>query len=97
MPDHVHAIISFPPHESMASVVRSWKRYTAKKYSICWQTGFFDHRIRTDEGWEEKGQYIRINLIRRALVKRIEDWPHQWPRAEDSASANGRLRIVDPT
>ncbi|HCR30066.1 MAG TPA: hypothetical protein DIV79_08625 [Opitutae bacterium] len=81
MPDHAHAIISLPPNESMPSVVKSWKRYTAKYCPISWQSGFFDHRIRDDESWEEKAQYIRLNPVRRGLIEKIDDWPYRWPKA----------------
>lgn len=30
MPDHLHALVSFPATESMAKVVRDWKRFIAR-------------------------------------------------------------------
>jgi REP element-mobilizing transposase RayT len=30
MPDHLHALLSFPPDERMEKVVRDWKRFVAK-------------------------------------------------------------------
>jgi REP element-mobilizing transposase RayT len=75
MPDHVHALLAFPPSESMSEVIRNWKSYTARKCRISWQKNFFDHRIRDDEQWELKARYIRENPLRKALVQPGEDWP----------------------
>lgn len=80
MPDHLHALVSFPSEQSMVSVLKSWKRYTAKKLGIAWQSGFFDHRIRNDECWEEKAHYIRSNPVRKSLVSMDREWPFVWPQ-----------------
>lgn len=72
MPDHLHALISFPSGESMRAC---WKRFTSKKTGIIWQRDFFDHRIRNDESWQAKADYIRQNPVRKKLVARSEDWP----------------------
>jgi putative transposase len=45
-----------------------------------WQRGFFDHRLRADESFEEKATYVRMNPVRKGLVGRPDDWPHLWPR-----------------
>lgn len=79
MPDHLHALLSFPSDQTMVSVIRSWKRYTAKQLDIIWQSGFFDHRIRNDENSEEKAHYIRMNPVRKGLVNDASDWPYVWP------------------
>lgn len=75
MPDHAHALLSFPSDESMRSVIADWKRYTARHAGIKWQRDFFDHRIRPGENEQLKADYIRANPVRRQLVSRIEDWP----------------------
>jgi len=49
MPDHWHALLSFPDEERMDAVLRDWKRYVAKKTGVVWQDGFFDHRLRSAE------------------------------------------------
>jgi putative transposase len=44
MPDHLHALVSFPPSgKPMTSVVRQWKEWTAKAIGIVWQRDFFEH------------------------------------------------------
>ncbi len=78
MPDHLHALISFPPDQTMESVIRAWKHFLAKQHGIHWQRDFFDHRIRQDESHEEKTAYIRSNPVRAGLVTKPEDWPYVW-------------------
>ena len=78
MPDHLHALVSCPRNEALARVVATWKRFTAREAGIVWQKGFFDHRLRRDESFEEKAYYIRMNPVRKGLVAQPEAWPHQW-------------------
>jgi hypothetical protein len=61
----------------MEKVVRSWKRHTARHLGVHWQRDFFDHRLRSDESFEEKAAYILNNPARAGLVARSEDWPYQ--------------------
>jgi REP element-mobilizing transposase RayT len=78
MPDHLHALLSFPADESMEKVVRDWKRYVAKQTGVVWQAGFFDHRLRNNESYEEKAHYIRQNPVRAGLVAVAQEWPYIW-------------------
>ncbi|MDD3180589.1 MAG: transposase [Opitutaceae bacterium] len=78
MPDHLHALVSFSQEESMAKVISGFKEITAKLAGIHWQRDFFDHRLRSDESFEEKASYIRMNPVRTGLVENPEDWPWQW-------------------
>lgn len=77
MPDHCHALVSFSP-ESVLKVMADWKRWCATQRGILWQTDFFEHRLRRDESFEEKSNYIRENPVRAGLVERAEDWPYVW-------------------
>jgi putative transposase len=81
MPDHVHALMAVPRGESLPNVVRMWKGYQTKQHGIEWQTGFFDHRLRSAESGQEKADYIRMNPVRAGLVTDPDDWPYFWPRA----------------
>jgi putative transposase len=75
MPDHLHALLSFPPSEkSVQSVISKWKEWTAKKIGIGWQRDFFEHRLRHDESRREKANYILQNPVRKKLVRKPEDW-----------------------
>jgi putative transposase len=78
MPDHLHALLSFGPDESMSGVVGDWKHFQTRKHNIIWQEGYFDHRLRDDERGEqlsEKINYIRQNPVVAGLCTRAEEWP----------------------
>jgi len=77
MPDHLHAIMSFPRDAVMAGLFQNWKRYTTRALGIQWQDGFFDHRLRSDHEANAKHRYIRQNPVVLGLCKKPEDWPHQ--------------------
>jgi len=77
MPDHVHLIASFPERaKNMQAVVSKWKEWTAKSIKVKWQRDFFEHRLRGDEGFDEKADYVRANPVRAGLVTNAEDWPY---------------------
>jgi REP element-mobilizing transposase RayT len=76
MPDHLHALVGFPPQEQMLHVVRAWKKFGATHHHIAWQRDFFDHRLRRDESFDEKAAYIRMNPVRAGLVTTASDWPY---------------------
>jgi putative transposase len=86
MPDHLHALMSFPREVQMAKVIRDWKRYVAKKSSVVWQDGFFDHRLRGNEGFEEKAHYVRMNPIRAGLADDLAAWSYIWPARVDPSA-----------
>jgi putative transposase len=76
MPDHLHALISFPPSEKrFKAIVLKWKEWTAKELGIVWQRDFFEHRLRHDESRREKADYILQNPVRKQLVASPEQWP----------------------
>jgi putative transposase len=78
MPDHVHALLVFPPEPGMSATIRDWKRGTARFQSVQWQTNYFDHRIRNNTEGNEKWSYIRRNPVVKGLCLAEEDWPHWW-------------------
>jgi mono/diheme cytochrome c family protein len=78
MPDHLHALISFPYEQPMKQIVADWKRFLATKLKIEWQRDFFDHRLRKEESYREKADYILANPVRAGLITRREEWPHFW-------------------
>ena len=76
MPDHLHALLSFPPSgKPLRLVVSKWKEWTAKQLGIAWQDDFFEHRLRHEESRREKADYILANPVRAGLRARPEDWP----------------------
>ena len=77
MPDHVHLILAFPDIDKrVQTIVSKWKEWTAKSLKIEWQRDFFEHRLRKEESFREKADYILANPIRAGLVKKVEDWPY---------------------
>jgi putative transposase len=77
MPDHIHALLSFPPSENtIQEIVSKWKRWTARQLKIEWQRDFFEHRLRSDESWRDKADYILANPVRKDLTKDLKDWPY---------------------
>jgi REP element-mobilizing transposase RayT len=78
MPDHVHALLSFPKEQAMSRVVADWKRYQVKQHNIAWQENFFDHRIRNAAEYLEKAAYIRNNPVAKGFCNTAEEWPHVW-------------------
>jgi putative transposase len=79
MPDHLHALLSFPPQIPMEKIIRDWKRFVAKQAAVKWQDGFFDHRLRSNESFAEKADYIRQNPVRAGLVSASHLWNYVWP------------------
>lgn len=77
MPDHLHALLGIDGATSFSALVRDFKRATAKIAGVKWQRNFFDHRVRRDESFGEKFDYICENPVRAGLVKRAEDWPYR--------------------
>ena len=54
MPDHLHALLSFPPSgKPLRLVFSKWKEWTAKQLDIDWQEDFFEHRLRREESRRE--------------------------------------------
>jgi REP element-mobilizing transposase RayT/mono/diheme cytochrome c family protein len=78
MPDHLHALISFPYEKSMKQINADWKRFLATQLHIEWQRDFFDHRLRKEESYREKADYICANPVRAGLITRSEEWPYIW-------------------
>ncbi len=79
MPDHAHALISFPPSEkTLKAIVSQWKGWTAKAIGIEWQRDFFEHRLRGEENHQQKANYILQNPVRAGLVQKPEEWPYVW-------------------
>ena len=79
MPDHLHLFCA--PRELRFTVERwiaFWKDRFAKTLpgAGTFQPGGFHHRLRTDESYAQKWQYVGENPVRAGLVARPEDWPY---------------------
>ncbi len=81
MSDHVHLVVVTPGNRGLPEAVRRFKGRMSVTWRACgdgtplWQPGFFDHRIRGSEGFEEKCLYVLANPVRAGLVNRSEDYP----------------------
>ena len=80
MPDHIHFIATFDLAGGLSDRMRAWKSYQAKRLKIAFQSGFFEHRLRSDDEFAEKAEYIRQNPVRRGLVDDAADWPYRVDR-----------------
>ena len=76
MPDHVHLIALIPKSAGIASAIRRFKRAASYGNQIRWQPAAFDHRIRSDDSYREKWQYVLANPKRGGLTKEGEPWPY---------------------
>lgn len=84
MPDHIHLFVAFSPKSPpLSKWVKALKGDLSKQLretsgeGTHWQKDFFDHVIRSDESYQEKWEYVRMNPVRAGLVARPEDWPYQ--------------------
>ncbi|MFA7257499.1 MAG: transposase [Kiritimatiellales bacterium] len=75
MPDHAHLIITVSGNTKLSDWVKSFKAFVGNR-KFCWQEGFFDHVLRSDESRSEKWQYIRMNPVRAGLVATPDTWPY---------------------
>ena len=87
MPDHLHGLVSVDGRDSLAEIIRSYKRITSKLARITWQRNFFDHRLRHDESFREKFAYVRNNPVRAGLAREEDDWPYLFIPQDESLKA----------
>jgi len=81
MPDHIHLFCS-PQHEdfTIEQWIAFWKRQFRRLYgenAPRLQSRGFHHRLRSDESYTEKWEYVRANPVRAGLVRDSDDWPYQ--------------------
>ncbi|MCF7760875.1 MAG: transposase [Cephaloticoccus sp.] len=81
MPDHLHALLSFPKELAMSRIIGEWKHFHAVQTRVSWQDGYFDHRIRNAREHDLKAGYIRQNPVVKGLCKHAADWPWVWEPA----------------
>src|SRR5262249_49171846 len=79
MPDHIHLFAGFSPESiSLSKWLKSLKNKISKvlrnrEFSAPhWEKGFFDHVLRSQESYDEKWQYVRLNPVRAGLVQSAE-------------------------
>ncbi len=82
MPDHIHYFVA----ETEASAVlyenwcKYWKSQFTKRHKITdhrWQADHWDVRMRSEQTYEEKWEYVCENPVRAGLVHHREEWKYQ--------------------
>ena len=81
MPNHIHLFCS-PANEdhTIESWITFWKRRFRRGTSADaprFQSRGFHHRLRRDENYHQKMEYVRANPVRAGLVTKPEEWPYQ--------------------
>jgi putative transposase len=92
LPDHLHAIWSFPDGDtdfsSRWSLIKSGfsrglsfaaspsPSKTAKRERGIWQRRYWEHFIRDDADLVRHIDYIHFNPVKHGHVSRVCDWPH---------------------
>ena len=51
-----------------------WRLGISKPY---WQEGFFNHLLRSREGYSQKWEYMRMNSVQSKLCDTPESWLYQ--------------------
>jgi putative transposase len=81
MPDHLHLFCA--PHD-LSFTVEKWITYWQRQFrrshkdpQAHFQPHAFHHRLRQQEDYTDKWNYVRENPLRKGLVKNADDWPYQ--------------------
>jgi putative transposase len=81
LPDHIHFFAAATEsHITYDAWVQYWKSQFSKRHHSPehrWQTDHWDTRVRNENSYESKWEYVRWNPVRHGLVDRPEDWPYQ--------------------
>lgn len=76
MPDHVHWLFELKK-ESISRCVQRVKAECSRTLGIkCWNRGFYDHGIRSEENLVAVARYIVANPLRAKMVTNVGDYPH---------------------
>lgn len=75
MPNHLHALLIFPPDRNMSEVIGDWKRMQAKQHRIQWQGNYYEEMISHGRELAEKSAHIRRNPVVKGLCAKTVDWP----------------------
>jgi REP element-mobilizing transposase RayT len=79
MPDHLH--LFYAPVE-LNMRLDAWVAYWKSRFSRlnvadtgAWQRSSWHHRLRHQESYDEKWDYVCLNPVRAGLVETANDWP----------------------
>ena len=71
-------MLTFPHDRPMKRVIRNFKSFIARNTNVVWQSGFFDHRLRSQEHQNKTWHYIMNNPARQNLCPPDHDWEYVW-------------------
>ena len=81
MPDHLHL---FCAPANLDCTIENWIVFWKRCFRRIggaemprFQSRGFHHRLRREENYQQKWEYVRANPVRSGLVARPEDWPFQ--------------------
>ncbi|MDO9227771.1 MAG: transposase [Pseudomonadota bacterium] len=87
MPDHLHWLFTLGERANLSVTLNRFKSGSAHavrglrpEIAHVWQTGFFDHGVRSDEDLRGIARYIVANPLRAGLCGNVGDYP--WWDAE---------------
>ena len=87
MPNHVHVVARLFPGQTLATVVHSWKSFSAKhanqvlgSHGIFWQREYYDHLIRSESEFERAIRYVQENPAKAGL----KNWKWVWMCGRDA-------------
>ena len=87
MPDHLHWLFTLGDRADLSTTMNRFKSGSAlavrqqnRALTRVWQTGFFDHGVRSDEDLRTIARYIVANPLRAGLCQNIGNYP--WWDAE---------------
>jgi hypothetical protein len=96
MPDHLHALISFGLEWDLKKAISNHKEATAKRAGVAWQRDFFDHRLRAEDSFREKADYISMNPVRKGLVENPGQWAYIWLPGQRTGGPSGPALPPNP-
>ena len=83
MPDHLHWLFQLGAGQTLAQTMQQLKGRSArainrfrKSDGRLWQTGYFDHALRSEADLPDVARYIVANPLRAGLVSSVRDYPH---------------------
>ena len=90
MPDHLHIVLHLLEKKSLAEILKSFKSFTSRRINRLlgrkgqlWQTQYYEHKIRQDEGLCNIVDYCHHNPLRRGLVDNPDEYPYWKLRPEN--------------
>jgi REP element-mobilizing transposase RayT len=96
MPNHVHVVLRLFPGQQLASVIHSWKSFSAKeanrilgRHGAFWQREYYDHLVRNEIELERALRYLAENPVKAGPVN--WGWVWVWVWGRDAPTTAGKM------